>query len=302
MKRLMIMFVSTIMMTGCEALENWNTQTGGSPEHTSTTVVDSVREQDEQTEEITNASTEISGSLESIDSHADSILNEIALVPDDHNYNIDPTLNSIEGSAGAIKEDVDYAQGEQIRIEEALEDLDQANNRVSAAIGQIEQLEALVSDYEASDREIRREALENLHNYITLFFVIGFGMLVGGAFIAFWVNGRLGAVLLAIGVLTVGFASASQFYLEEIATVGLIVLIVGFFAALGTVAVILLRGKNNEKAMKEVVQLVEAMKDRLSTIERKEIFGPNGVASKMTSEMTKTIVAKLKIKNNWNKY
>ena len=289
-------------MTGCEALENWNTQTGGSPEHTSTTVVDSVREQDEQTEEITNASTEISGSLESIDSHADSILNEIALVPDDHNYNIDPTLNSIEGSAGAIKEDVDYAQGEQIRIEEALEDLDQANNRVSAAIGQIEQLEALVSDYEASDREIRREALENLHNYITLFFVIGFGMLVGGAFIAFWVNGRLGAVLLAIGVLTVGFASASQFYLEEIATVGLIVLIVGFFAALGTVAVILLRGKNNEKAMKEVVQLVEAMKDRLSTIERKEIFGPNGVASKMTSEMTKTIVAKLKIKNNWNKY
>jgi len=290
------------MMTGCEALENWNTQTGGSPEHTSTTVVDSVREQDEQTEEITNASTEISGSLESIDSHADSILNEIALVPDDHNYNIDPTLNSIEGSAGAIKEDVDYAQGEQIRIEEALEDLDQANNRVSAAIGQIEQLEALVSDYEASDREIRREALENLHNYITLFFVIGFGMLVGGAFIAFWVNGRLGAVLLAIGVLTVGFASASQFYLEEIATVGLIVLIVGFFAALGTVAVILLRGKNNEKAMKEVVQLVEAMKDRLSTIERKEIFGPNGVASKMTSEMTKTIVAKLKIKNNWNKY
>jgi len=296
------MFVSTIMMTGCEALENWNTQTGGSPEHTSTTVVDSVREQDEQTEEITNASTEISGSLESIDSHADSILNEIALVPDDHNYNIDPTLNSIEGSAGAIKEDVDYAQGEQIRIEEALEDLDQANNRVSAAIGQIEQLEALVSDYEASDREIRREALENLHNYITLFFVIGFGMLVGGAFIAFWVNGRLGAVLLAIGVLTVGFASASQFYLEEIATVGLIVLIVGFFAALGTVAVILLRGKNNEKAMKEVVQLVEAMKDRLSTIERKEIFGPNGVASKMTSEMTKTIVAKLKIKNNWNKY
>ena len=290
-----------LMMTvsGCEVLQEVSTTP---PKNTASSVVDSVREQTEQTQEITDASEKIAGSLENIDEEAESILNEIALVPDDHNYNIDPTLDSIENSAGAIKEHVDDAEKEQVRIEEALEDLEQANNRVSAAIGKIENLESLVSEYEQSDREVRQEALKNLHSFITLFFVIGFGMLIGGAFITFWVNGKLGAVLLAIGVLTVGFAAASQFYLEEIAFVGLIVLIVGFFVALGTVAYMLIHGKNHEKAMKEVVQLIEAMKDRLSVGERKEVFGPNGVASKLTSDMTKSIVSKIKIKNNWNKH
>ena len=103
-------------------------------------------------------------------------------------------------------------------------------------------------------------------------------------------------------MLTVGFASASQYYLEEIATIGLIVLVVGFFAALGVVAWMLLDGKNDKKAVKEIVQLVEAMKNRLSSEERKEIFGPEGVASKLTDTKTKTIISQIKIKNNWNNH
>ena len=296
--RMLALMLITAMATGCETLQEMD----GSPENTAATVVDSVREQKEQAGEITNASGEITESLESIDSEAKSILNDIALVPDNHNYNIDPTLDSIENSAGNIREHVDDAEKEQVRIEEALEDLDQANDRVSAAVGQIEDLEDLVTEYEHSDREVRREALENLHSFITLFFVIGFGMLVGGAFLTFWVNGRLGGIVLAIGVLTVGFASASQYYLEEIATIGLIVLVVGFFAALGVVAWMLLDGKNDKKAVKEIVQLVEAMKDRLSSEERKEIFGPEGVASKLTDTKTKTIISQIKIKNNWNNH
>jgi len=63
----------------------------------------------------------------------------------------------------------------------------------------------------------------------------------------------------------------------------------------------LLSGKNNEKAMLEVVQLVEAMKDRLSDKERKEIFGQDGIASRLTSKLTKNIIAKIKIKNGWHK-
>jgi hypothetical protein len=290
--------LSTGVLTGCEALQDMN----GYPENTASTVVDSLREQQEQTGEITDATGEIAGSLESIDNQAKSILNDIALVPDDRNYNIDPTLNSIENSAEAIKEHVDDAEKEQIRVEEALEDLETANARVSAAVGQIEDLEDLVTEYEQSDREVRKEALQNLHSFITLFFVIGFGMLIGGAFLTFWVSGKLGGVVLAIGVLTVGFASASQYYLEEIATVGLIVLIVGFFAALGIVGWMLIDGRNDKKAVKEVVQLVEAMKDRLNASERKEVFGPGGVASKLTHEKTKHIISQIKIKNGWSKY
>jgi len=291
------MMLGILTATGCEALQDMN----GHPENTASTVVDSVREQREQTDEITNASEVIGNDLETIDQKADAILNDIALVPEDRNYNIDPTLDSIENSAEEIKETVDDAQKEQIRIDESLEDLEAANNRVAAAVGQIEQLEDLVAEYEQSDREVRKEALENLHSFITLFFVIGFGMLIGGAFLTFWVNGKLGGIVLAIGVLTVGFASASQFYMEEIAQVGLYVLIGGFLLTLAIIAYMLLNGKNNEKAMLEVVQLVEAMKDKLTDKERKAIFGQDGIASRMTSALTKNIISKIKIKNGWHK-
>jgi len=296
MKKIMIlMMLGILTATGCEALQDMN----GHPENTASTVVDSVREQREQTDEITNASEVIGNDLETIDQKADAILNDIALVPEDRNYNIDPTLDSIENSAEEIKETVDDAQKEQIRIDESLEDLEAANNRVAAAVGQIEQLEDLVAEYEQSDREVRKEALENLHSFITLFFVIGFGMLVGGAFIAFWVNGRLGAIVLAVGMLTVGFAAASQYYLEEIAMVGLIVLIVGFLATIGVVGWMLINGKRYETAIEEIVELIEEMKEHLDTEERKEIFGRNGFASELTSPMTKKIVSQIKIKNNF---
>jgi ABC-type multidrug transport system fused ATPase/permease subunit len=302
MKNLIMMMIATMTVAfGCEVFDEWDTNQDA-PANTSSTVVDSLREQKEQTEEIGSASGEIGNDLGDIDNQADSILDDIALVPDDHNYNIDPTLNSIEDSAESIKESVDDAQKEQVRINEALEDLESANARVAAAVGQIEDLEDLVKEYEQSDREVRREALENLHENITLFFTIGFAMLVAGAFIAFWVNGRLGAVLLAVGVLTVGFATASQYYMEEIAQVGLIVLIGGFLITMGVIAYMLLNGKRNEKAVKEIVQLIEEMKDRLSSQERKEIFGQDGVASRLTSTMTKNIVSQIKIKNGWNKH
>ena len=265
----------------------------------STTVSDCVREQLEQAKEISNSHDKIGDSLISIDGHAESILDDVALVPHDKNFNIGPTLDSIEDSAEAIREDVDSAQKEQIRIEEALEDLDAANHRVSSALTRIIGLEQEVESYKESDREVRREALENLHFFITLFFVIGFGMLVGGAFIAFWVNGKLGGVILAIGVLTVGFAAASQYYLEEIAVVGLVVLIIGFLATAGVIGWMLLRGKNNEKAIAEIVELIEETKDHLTIEERQEIFGRDGFASRMTSDLTKKIIAQVKIKNGF---
>ena len=294
-----MIFAMLIMLTnGCEIFQEMTTET---PEHTSSTIVDSLREQKEQTEEIGNATGAIGDDLISIDDHADRILDDIALVPDDRNYNIDPTLDSIEGSAEAIKESVDDAQKENIKIDEALEDLESANARVSAAVGQIEDLEELVKEYEQSDREVRREALEKLYENIALFFTIGFAMIVGGAFVMFWVSKKLGGTILAIGFLTVGFATASQYYMEEIATVGLYVLMGGFLLTVVIVGFMLMNGSNNEKAMKEIVQLIEAMKDKLSAKERKEIFGQDGIAYRLTSKLTKEIVSKIKIKNGWNK-
>ena len=291
----MTTLVFTLM--GCEVFEQWNTV--DKPENTSTTVVDSLREQKEQTEEIGGATNEISGDLNDIDSQANSILDDVAIITEERNYNVDPRVDSIEDSAEAIKESVDEAQKENIRIDEALEDLESANARVAAAVGEIEQLEDLVKEYEQSDREIRKEAIEAMHENITLFFTLGFGMLVAGAFIAFWVNGRLGAVLLAVGVVTVGFATASQYYMEEIATAGLYVMVGGFILTMVVIAYMLLNGKHNEKALNEIVELIEEMKEHLSEDERKEIFGRDGFASRMQSPMTKKIIAKIKINNGF---
>tara|TARA_R110000851_G_scaffold166275_4_gene311550 strand:+ start:10270 stop:11151 length:882 start_codon:yes stop_codon:yes gene_type:complete len=292
MKKLLFVLVLISTATGCKT-------TGLSPNNggVSSTVIETIREQREQTKEITDAGEAITEGLVSIDEHAENILNEVALAPNQS----DPILTRIEHSAEAIKEDVDLAEKEQIRIEEALEDLNAANSRVSAAIGHIENLEELVLEYEQSDREVRKEALQNLHSFITLFFVIGFSMLVGGTFLAFWVGGKLGGVVLAIGILTVGFASASQFYLEEIATVGLVVLVVGIVAALGVVGWMLIDGRHDKEAMKEIIQLVEEMKVRLSPEERKEVFGVGGYASKVTSSLTKNIISQIKIKNGFKK-
>ena len=289
-----ILVLTCISITGCKTTEDLSGRDTNNP---SGRVVESIREQIEQTEEVRDASGTIQSNLESIDGEANSILDGIAQSPNQN----DPLLGNIEDRAESIKEHVDDAEKEQVRIEEALEDLSSANARVAGAIGQIEKLEDLVREYEQSDREVRKEALQNLHGFITLFFVIGFGMLIGGAFLTFWVNGKLGGVVLAIGVLTVGFASASQYYLEEIATIGLIVLIVGFVATVGVVGWMLLDSRNDKQAVQEIVQLVEAMKERLDVEERKEIFGYDGVASKLTHDETKKIIAQIKIKNGWHK-
>ena len=281
---------------GCEMFQEISNE---SPANTSSTVVDSVREQREQTDEITNASEVIGNALETIDDQANSILNDIALVPDDHNYNIDPTLKSIEDSAEGIKETVDDAQKEQIRIDESLEDLEQANNRVAAAVGQIEELEELVKEYEQSDREVRKEALENLHKNITLFFSVGFAMIVGGVFVMFWISKKLGGTILAIGFITIGLSLGAQYYMEEMATAGLYIFVGGFILTAIIVGFMLLNGSNNEKALNEVVELIEEMKSKLSDKNRKEIFGQDGFASRMQSPMTKKIIARIKINNGF---
>jgi hypothetical protein len=281
----------SLIVGGCASIPGYTP--GG--QNASSVIDNSTHEQIEQTEEIKIASDKISGHLDSVDITAENILNMIAI------SDPDPVLDSIEKSTESIKDDVDSAQQEQIRISEAIEDLEQANLGALHGAHLIENIEQQLEEFQESDRELRRKALENLHSFITLFFVIGFGMLIAGAFVAFWINGKLGTVILGIGFLTVGFASASQYYLEEIATIGLIILIIGFVSSAGIVAWILIKGKGNENAIKEIVELIEAMKEKLTPKERKEIFGKGNLASRLTSDLTKKIVAEIKIKNGFKK-
>lgn len=287
MKIISLLFISMLMI-GCVSVDKDKIGV------ISSDLQNSVQEQIEQTEEIKNATELIQGQLGDIDLYADSILDEIALMPPEE---INDGIDSIEDSAESIKETVDEAQKENVRIDESLEDLEAANVISSSLLYQIEKLEQAVEAYKESDRQVRREALENLHSYITLFFVIGFATILIGVFLTFWVSRKMGGIVLAVGVITVGFAAASQYYLQEIAIVGLVVLILGFVVTLGVIIWLLLDGKNDKVAMKEIVSLVEAMKHHLTEEERKQIFGPSGLASRMTSDLTKKVIAQVKIKN-----
>jgi len=260
-------------------------------------VGNAAREEIEQTIEISEATGEITGHLDLIDGEANGILNDIAVADPAP----DPLISGIENRAERIIEVVHDSELEMVRVDEALEDLHQANDSLTGAIGMIESLENEVAEYAISDRELRKDAIENLYAYITIFFVVGFAMIVGGAFLALFVSGRAGATVLGIGILTVGFATASQYYLEEIATIGLIVFVIGFLATAGIITSMLLKGKKTEQAMEEIIELIEEMKAYLSPEEREKIFGPGGVASEMTTDLTKEIVSQIKIKKKLNK-
>jgi len=271
-----------LSITGC------STPNLGNPEGiASTRINDSTNTISREIDSIEESSGSILSNIKKIDDHADDIL----LKPSD----TDTVTQAVTG----IKTEVAEAKTNTFVLNEALADLESANNIISDSSGRIEALEKENASLRMEDKQYRAEGLKNLYKFITLFFVIGFGMLIGGAFIIFWVNKKLGGAILGIGVLTVGFASASQYYLQQIAQVGLIVLIVGFLSALGIVLWMLVNGKKNETAMNEIVELIEEMKKVLSPADRKRIFGKHGFASKLTSDQTKRIIAHIKIKNGF---
>ena len=281
-------------LTGCEVFQKIEESKVNPP--ASVSVDGSLAEITEQTEEITQATDRVSSELTEIDRSAIGIQNEIA------GQGLEgESIDRIETHAVDIRNSVDQAELDQVRVTEALEDLETANVNLASAIDKIMELEANVAELSESEREIRAESLQNLRNYITLFFVIGFAMLVGGAFLTFWVSGKLGGTIAGIGILTLGLALASQYYLELIAQIGLWVVIGGILVALAVLGWEIYDGAKNKKAMAEIVELIEAMKHYLTTEERKKVFGADGVASRLTDPETKRIIAKIKIKNGFKK-
>lgn len=287
----LISIMIIVGMTGCATTSPLGPQASG-------TVIESVREQVEQTEEITSASGRVSGHLDDIDRSANFILYEAA--------GIDGGLVSrIESYATDIRNATVEAQKDQVRVEEALEDLTAANDRMLVASGTIADMEALIREYEKTDREIREEALKSMRGFISLAFSLGFLMCVGGAFVALKIDGRLGSSIVAVGLFAIGFASASQYYFEEIARIGLVAFIAGFVGVSYFVAKNMLHGKQASLAVREIVELIEEIKDYMSNKDlndmRKEIFGPEGFANQFTSETAKKIIAEVKAKNNFEK-
>lgn len=186
-------------------------------------------------------------------------------------------------------------------IVEATKDIQTESNKLAGLTNQVNKLEQKLVTLSSAVEGSRVKALEKLYGYITMFWVIGFILLAGGAAVSLFLNKTYGAAMCLLGVLMLGFASASQYYMEEIAFVGAILLIVGF--AVGVVMIIwsVLKGNRNDIAIKEVVEMMEILKETITEDEQVRLFGETGLASKVQSDITKSIVAKIREKNGFAK-
>ena len=178
--------------------------------------------------------------------------------------------------------------------------------RIEAETVNLQNTTALVTSMEKQIEELtnvenitRQHSLETLYKYITLFWVIGFVVLAGGAVIAFMVNKTMGFSICVVGALMLGFASASQYYLEEIAMGGGALLILMVVTGIGMVGWSLFKAKNNATAIHEIVEMMEILKEDMTDSERSRIFGVDGLATKVQSDLTKEIIQQIRDKNGF---
>ena len=170
---------------------------------------------------------------------------------------------------------------------------------LKAVESQVKELETEVIKYKSATSQAQAQALEKLYEYINIFWIIGFAAIIGGAALAFFANKGFGGTISLIGVIMIGFASASQYYLQEIAFTGAVILIGSFLVGLIMIGWSAVRGKNQDQAIKEIVELIEILNETMTDDEKERIFGRYGLASRVQSELTTKIINKVREKNGF---
>jgi hypothetical protein len=216
-----------------------------------------------------------------------SIRHDATTIRDNAKGNPDLTLTKIDHAAGEILQSADNIQKE--------------NEKLKKLTAEVTKLEKSLSSLKIAMEEAKVAAMERLYGYITIFWIIGFLLIAAGAAVAFFLNKSYGGMLALLGALMLGFASASHRYMDQIAMVGAILLIVGFVAAVAMIVWSTVNGKRNATAVKEIVEMIQILKETMTDDERNRIFGPDGVASTVQSDLTKEIIAKVKEKNGFTK-
>jgi len=283
---LVSVIVSIIIITslfGCETPQNHSA---------SSTISHAIEVQQETTDQIEDSSGIITESSNSIRRDADGILDITAF--EDRT----PEIINIEDKTNNIIVETNVIENESIKSKEALEDLNRANEQIRQSGTKVAQLENEVAELSKEDAALRREAIENFYSTITLFYVIGFAGLIIGIFMVSY-SRKLGGTLILAGLLILGFATASVYYLEEIATVGLWVTIGGVVAAVATLIYLIIRAKTERKTNDQVVELVEVIKEKIPQDLRKDLFSKGGLAYTITDPATKKIINEVKVRNGF---
>jgi hypothetical protein len=197
----------------------------------------------------------------------------------------------------SVREDMHKVEAKAENISDEAGKLRLETAKLSELVQKVDQLEDKLIQLESAVEAGRAAALEKLYGYITMFWVIGFILLAAGAAVALFLNKGYGGSMALLGVMMLGFAAASHYYMEEIAKVGAVLVVVGFAGGAGLIARTILTGSRKEAAVKEIVEMIEILKESMTEDEKARIFGPDGLASKVQSDLTKEIVAKIKERN-----
>lgn len=218
----------------------------------------------------------------SIDNDAKVIIEETKNIPDTTVAgNINHKAENIIESSNSIKKE---------------------NDKLATVIDEVKKNEDELAKLKDLINSKRLEALEKLYGYVTMFWVLGFAAIVGGAVVAFLLGNRLfGSSIMMIGTMMVGFAAASQYYMEQIAQVGGVILVVSFVGGIAYLIWGIYRANTVTLAVKEIVEMIEILKTTMTDQEREKLFGKDGIADHVQSDITKQVVAKIKERNGLRK-
>lgn len=239
----------------------------------------------------------------------------IAVTTPPHLQDVLEDINShsekITEDASAIKEETKQIPDQKVsgyiankaeNIISSSDSIKKENDKLAKVIDEVKKNEDELAKLKDLINSKRLEALEKLYGYITMFWVLGFAAIVGGAVVAFLLGNRLfGSSIMLIGVMMVGFAAASQYYMEQIAQVGGVILIVSFVGGIAYLIWGIYRANTVTLAVKEIVEMIEILKVTMTDQEREKLFGKDGVANLVQSDITKQVVSKIKEKNGLRK-
>lgn len=237
-------------------------------------------------------SSEVSTNTSNIDKNADRITvaaeDSKGLAQEIKGATVDPQINS---KSDGIISNSDLILDSAESIKESTQNLEKANTNILI-------LEQTIAKLNKDNEKLKAEAIKKLYSIIGIMFGVSMLLIVGGGVLMFFVptSKSLGMILVGAGVISLSVSVGATYYLQQIAQIGLGVLVL---AIVSTIAYVIyeLAKKNGIflRANQETILLVEEIKKVLPDDVKIQIFGTKErIVDKIQSKETQDLIKYLK--------
>jgi hypothetical protein len=242
-------------------------------------------------EKVETATENIAKETEQIKQSAVAITESATIIKDSTD---DPKITE---EASKIVVESNKVENAAISVQKETESIKQeiVADKTQPLLDQIEELENTNSDWKKKYDDLVAASTAEIQKIVRIFWMVGFAMIVAGMIVAYF-HRIIGGMILCAGFVSVGLAAANQYYYQEIATVGLVVFIIGFLVSAGSVGYLIFRSKKTEEAVADNVQLLESIKTEVPEEVKNKIFGDDGIARKVQKASTQKIVKEIRSK------